>query len=801
MPTERRGLSPRRINDAAVLSLTSERRNLLDTEHHLLPEFTAELDEEKDTPREIEDKILRSLRGFVCRTIHHDRFDPENHHLFVASLWIPKRGEYGRTFDLSEGRFSDVTGCVFRRKSKEPADILDEALRSVTYWAHAQAAEMSLQTIPQILFDTDRPVIRIRRSQRSGAGGLDKSASYNWQYSIEGDSQPDIAKADLSNIDSSAKVPAEICFTIPDLDYSGANWKAFKKTYLTRTILKRDILIGGEKRSITDQLSREIWPAQDGSLYSFPWDTSRIKRRKDQNKELDKFSWDDFAKGLPRGVAAGLITDELAEVFSLGLERRSNPWINTLLSQEGEVEECFRSFNDMFNELLEKLGVTPQNRKRFDESSEKVFSALLALTLVFPISETDGQDWELLQVPVGAFLHGGNKKFVSAGACVLLKRTRSTQEGLTPDQILRQDLAEVRSSQLLRRVPTVLLPLSTLLLVNSLKEESIQSRLQEERAESARGLLHNLRNLISPALDLPEGARYIFKKDFEEPERRRIAHWESQDWWKEHVQDTKAASVIKDWHTTLLRRMSKLSHYLHMKGASAVWVKRTLNAYYMYLSGGEQGKGSIVDALDGTMDVIWEMWSTPTTWTPTASKEVRDKIDDGELLKRNRNLLDARLAAAKSKPWSDQIGESREWWVKPGGIRITWTVEVDEMVYVSSPAIAFHVFYELIWNGLKHIATMKFIEEPERPDIMEINVNLAFCEDENGACFTYSQSCFDMNINDIVNTLNGKFDKNSHVFRGLMGIPNMARRCGWSVTAENSEAQLLLVKLRFPIHD
>src|SRR5205823_4740989 len=61
------------------------------------------------------------------------------------------------------------------------------------------------------------------------------------------------------------------------------------------------------------------------------------------------------------------------------------------------------------------------NIQRKEEDNKKVFSALVALTLTFPLRGKK-TDWELLQTPIGIFSHGDQTKFVSGGACALVKK-------------------------------------------------------------------------------------------------------------------------------------------------------------------------------------------------------------------------------------------------------------------------------------------------------------------------------------------------------------------------------------------
>jgi hypothetical protein len=440
-------VSPYRINDVIVQSLGSEDRNLLDSGHHLLPQVTTELYETESA--EIERKVLRSLRGFVCRMIHHDRFDPENLHLFVASLWIPRKT------DLSKGRFADVTGCVFRRLSDGAEDRFDEALRHITYWAHARVNRMSLQSIPQMLFDTDRPVMKILIGE-------------HWDCQLEGHGQLDLEAESLEYTGSGVRVPSELVITIPNVDPDGSGWRKFREKHVD-SLLRYPSSDSNQIRDLRAELLKEIWSTRDGKVYSFPWRAFES----DNNDESKRSS---------RGRVAGLISNLIEKTFGTGRNVLAQCFDVSVPSTFEDLED---PFVNMMRDLLHRLGI-PKGSSKWNEIEQKyrqVFYSLIALTLPFPASEPVGK-WELLQLPIGAFLYGKQQQFVSAGSCVLIKRKLSADVPRGTEEDLSRRLSNIRSTQLMRRVPNVLLPLSSLSLARMINAEQTEGRIREESARA-----------------------------------------------------------------------------------------------------------------------------------------------------------------------------------------------------------------------------------------------------------------------------------------------------------------------------
>jgi hypothetical protein len=757
-----------RVDTVITQSLISEHRNFLDSSHFLLPEFST-----KKTTSSIEAKILRSLRGFVCRMIHHDRFDQDNHHLFVASLWLPEQNEISREVDLTMGKFAHVTGCVFRRdtKNEDDEEILDEALSQISYWAHAQANGMTLQSIPQLLFDSDRPVIRVLTGEK-------------WEYELRGYGQLDLSGreslktegdkiGDWEDVESAVFVPSEITIRIPDLDKNGQKWQSFKTQYVEP--LLNEVELGLEAK-LGKRLRDEIWTIREGKVFSFPW-----------NMNFDEGIGEEATRGRP----AGFLTKRLADEF----KGERNILVEILTSDVSETVSQGGGFTDMMNRLLDELGICGNKRSEVEKEYGRIFNALVALTLAFPASSLSAPQeglWELLQAPIGAFIDSEQGKFVSAGSCLLIRRasvsnSRTRQKG---DDKFRLRLCQMRSTQIMRRVPTVLLPLSTLLLANLLIEEERRGRQRRDRAEAARGLLHNLRNLIAPALAASSAAREEFNDWLNKPESRYIDNWFVEPEALVPV-DKEAEKKIISWRKTFIEKVNAVNERFNER-VSTEMVQRTIDAYYWYLSEKdypEDKRDDFKKILASTVSAVWETWGSTLIWEPVDKRHSRytgslkiNMPNDKQWQERTTELFKIRGEASGSPLQLLKENEEGQWWFVSNKVGIRWKSNLPQSL-ISYPSIAFHVLYELIWNGLKYVTSEVVLYGDSRTPMM---IDIVMESKEDCIKITYKQPCFGETLEEIVSALNnermtvgGKLPEMS----GIQGLRSMIDRCKWIMEA------------------
>lgn len=763
-----------RIDAVISYSLTSEHRNFLDNSHFLLPEFSA-----KKTTSSIEEKILRSLRGFVCRMIHHDRLDQDNHHLFVASLWLPEVREKTTGLDFAKGRFAHVTGCVFRRDSENKLEILDEALSQISYWAHAQANGITLQSIPQLLFDSDRPVIRVLTGEKwehelRGYGQLDLSERH--RFTPDGDNTEH-----LEDVEDAVFIPSEITIRIPDLDKSGQKWKAFKSRYVTPLL---DEIEPGFTESLGKRLSDEIWTIREGKVFSFPW-----------NMKFEEAVGEKSIRGRP----AGFLTKKIAEKFT-----EDHNILIEILTADTSGE--WRGFTDMMNRLLDEIGISGARKHEAEKEYRTIFNALVALTLVFPGSSQHAPQeglWELLQAPIGAFIDSEQGKFISAGSCLLIKKVLTNNSGnrqMNPDDRLRRRLCQTRSTQIMRRVPTVLLPLSTLLLANLLIDEETKGRVKGERAEAAQGLLHNLRNLIAPALASRKRVQEVFELWFGTPE-------DSTDWFEQYVLDEElsddVANTIRDWIRDFKKHAQQVSEGFNER-VSAEMVQRTIDAYYWYLSDKnypDDKRDDINKILANAIAAVWETWGMTLIWVPVDNRHLRRTSlpenlipSDDEWDQRMTDLLELRKAASGSALTELQTKLEGTWWFIPDRLGIEWKLG-ETINLISYPSIAFHILYELAWNGIKYLASEAVLYDLAATRLI---IKLEIGDTGGPMSITYSQPCFGETLLTIVEALKDKREGRTKLpeMTGIQGLRSMVKKCGWEMSSR-AHGDLLVVDIVF----
>lgn len=816
-------LTVNKINDAAILSLISGPRYLIDSEHHLLPEYEA-LESDKATDED--QKILRSLRGFVCRMLQHDRFDSENHHLFAATLWIPKKSnEKNKLYDLSEGEFTGVTGYVFRSKSSEADAKRDQALRNITYLAHATHNEITLQSIPQKLFKTDRPVIRV-------VLGDEKQP---WDYEIRGYSQSDFSPSldksvEIDEILNSPMVPSEITFYLPNYDKKGIMWEKFKNEYLLKSLTDEQIFLtdkdasGVERtlfqKSVLDQLIEEHWETNIPSLYSFPWNLKRVKDKLARNDQDDVYPWFESTSPVSsggvyihRGEAAGYLTKNIVKLFDGyaydNENKEKNLWTEFLFDNNPQKRlSQFLKFNEKIEELFRKIGLKNVAYTTIKDSERhQWFYALLALAFVFPVIERK-EKWELRQIPIGSFINISEqkkedkekisgekitinelerqyiKKFVAAGSALLISKMRSEENTISKDVALRQDLAEIRSSQLLRRVPSVLLPLSMLVYARILREETVNSQTEEIRANVASGLVHNLRNLISPVTV----SRSLLQEEIDNIHKNEskiniIDKLEEKPWWNE-AKDSLIGLNFLGFRNDLFNKFLKtIEETLSFGVSSESAIKDTLNAYYEFLSNTYQGNTQFQEVFTKVTKTVWEMWADSSLeWFTTFEAKEKNWNLTKEKLKELR-----KSEREQNKSWSFN---ENNYWLIPDRAKINFRSTIPSGQLIPYPSMVFHIFLELIWNGVKHLAEETFLSD-KTEEIFNLSFDADIIDEE--IQITYSQTVINKDRREYLKNILEEAKTDITNFRGIKAIPVLVKKSGWKLKFRVKERDIVLV--------
>ncbi len=501
---------PGAINRAVRESFIGRHRDLQDAEAYLLPEFNrvpAPPGQER-----IDLQVLRSLRGFVCRSIYHDRFDPDHHHFFLASLWEP-------TEHYRSGSFAKATGLVFRTGNAASGAATEEALRQLAYLActafnaevygrtnrtgsatsagptkHTEHQRATLQTFAQTLFATGRPIIRVTISPDS-----------NWRFNHAGDLQLD-RECRSESADESALIPEEIQITVPFYEALESDWLQLKDQYLTgpNGILAEQFLVTGtgQSKTLREWLEDQIWPIYPGRMYSLPWNVYRVRA----SEEDTGFSSTDIAyssKNCPdrmcRGEPAGIVTTALTA--HLIRDYRQGKLL-PLTSEFAKTKDDFEAYRDALRELLRDLCFSKAKQGSVLRHARAFYHTFAMLPLTFPAGRHSFQ-WELEQFPVGAHtireeLTGGmwSEYLVPAGTCLLIRRRNPKLPPNPADEgqaDLSSRLANVRSTQLTRRVPTILLPQFSLMVLNRLRAESTQRARLEEVSALTKATAHALK--------------------------------------------------------------------------------------------------------------------------------------------------------------------------------------------------------------------------------------------------------------------------------------------------------------------
>jgi len=325
-----------------------------------------------------------------------------------------------------------------------------------------------------------------------------------------------------------------------------------------------------------------------------------------------------------------------------------------------------------------------------------------------------------------------------------------------------------------------------------LNEASITA--SQTRAEAARGLLHNLRNLIAPALAAPDGARDEFEAWLGNPNEQYIRGWEETRWWQQHIND-EAAERLLSFREELLYHVDRIRRKLYERVA-ATMVTRTLDAYYWYLSRNAfpiYKREPLSFVIAETATAVWETWSTPRSWLPR--DDHGRKVAAEHWNRRKEELTKIRQEAGRRRPWAEDKPRLGEWRVIPDRVTFLWNCETDN--HTAYPSIAFHILYELLWNGIKYLTSevVLFEHSEQNPMLIQLDAK-QFGQD---LTVTYSQPCFGDTGPELVKVLNRSTRQDTGrlpEMSGLTGLRSMVDRCAWQLLA-TADADQLVVKLTF----
>jgi hypothetical protein len=306
------------------------------------------------------------------------------------------------------------------------------------------------------------------------------------------------------------------------------------------------------------------------------------------------------------------------------------------------------------------------------------------------------------------------------------------------------------------------------------------------RANAAGGLMHNIRNLIRPALSSSQKARRRFERlknprvlSLKKPQIEGL-----DDFWNVYLSASASAKIELD----------EIKRSFDQEGPPTDVLHETLDAYYEYL---RSGKASDLTAknvallMNQMVECVHSSWKTSETWRIT--DELRPAKITNDEWERRKERLD-KIRHNVSSPGATEYILWREKNTS-GIIQYTdWT----ESANLMAPAgiIIQHILYELTWNAVKAGARQNIFEGRDEPFVIELSV----AAQDHSLLFNISQGpCTKGSVEKALNALT-KSDKEGEQVRGLAGILHLASNYGWPLNARYG-GRKLNVSLQVPLKE
>lgn len=295
---------------------------------------------------------------------------------------------------------------------------------------------------------------------------------------------------------------------------------------------------------------------------------------------------------------------------------------------------------------------------------------------------------------------------------------------------------------------------------------------ERARTKAASGLLHNVKNLIGPALSSSQAARESFGElenpvilDLDPPEE-----WDSvEGFWAGYLN---AAESTR-------KKFNEVREQFEKEGAPADLIMETLNAYFEYIRS-NNAKDLTPKRLGLILEQILECLHGAWKFLPALAVTTQYRpagISDEEWSRRQDTLN--RFRRNNPRP---QRGKWLMWAEQGSAGSVSYRLSCGcSAIDVPAGVIAQHVLYEIAWNAAK-FGGVRHVLGSER-DNYRVRV-VGVCDQKELRLRVSQGPCSRAEVEKVLNTLN-PLDSEKTEARGLAGVRYLAERYGWKFQAEH----------------